>query len=352
MIRSFLPWLAAAALIFAVIAVARMQPVREPAPPPQAPPEATFAQTIAAVGLVEPRSENIAISIPVPGLVTSVSVSAGQLVQAGQVLFSIDDRDLRAELEVRRSALKVAQAQLQKLERSPRTEDIPPAEAQVREAQAALDDAKVQQQLIDGVKDRRAIREEDRLRRGLATKAAAARLARAKTELDLLKAGTWKPDLEVARAQVVQAQAQLEKVQTDLDRLTIRAPMAATVLKVDVRPGEYAQAGPLERPLMVLGDLSQWHIRADVDEHQAWQVRAGARAEATERGNASRRVPLEFVRFEPYVVPKRSLTGAGTERVDTRVLQVIYRIAAQEPGLYVGQQMDVFIQGAQASAQK
>ncbi len=281
-----------------------------------------------------------------------ISVSAGQLVQAGQALFSLDDRDLRAELEVRRSALKVAQAQLVKLERSPRTEDIPPAEAKVREAQAALDDAKVQQRLIDDVKDRRAIREEDRLRRGLATQAAAARLARAKTELDLLKAGTWKPDLEVARAQIAQAQAQLEKAQTDLERLTIRAPVAATVLKVDVRPGEYAQAGPLERPLLVLGDLSALHIRADVDEHQAWMVRQGAKAEATERGNSRRRVALEFVRFEPYVVPKRSLTGASTERVDTRVLQVIYRIAQKQTGLYVGQQMDVFIQAALPAAQK
>ncbi len=66
MIRTVLPWLAAAALIFAVIAVARMQPVREPAAAPLAPPETSFAQAIAAVGLVEPRSENIAISIPVP----------------------------------------------------------------------------------------------------------------------------------------------------------------------------------------------------------------------------------------------------------------------------------------------
>ena len=34
--------------------------------------------------------------------------------------------------------------------------------------------------------------------------------------------------------------------------------------------------------------------------------------------------PLHFVRFEPYVIPKESLTGDTTERVDTRVLQVIY----------------------------
>jgi hypothetical protein len=54
-------------------------------------------------------------------------------------------------------------------------------------------------------------------------------------------------------------------------------------------------------------------------------------------------VPLQFVRFEPYVVPKKSLTGDSTERVDTRVLQVLYSFNRDTLPLYVGQQMDVFI---------
>jgi HlyD family secretion protein len=56
------------------------------------------------------------------------------------------------------------------------------------------------------------------------------------------------------------------------------------------------------------------------------------------RGNPEISVPLTFVRFEPYVLAKRSLTGDTTERVDTRVLQAIYEFAA-----FVGQQVDVFI---------
>jgi HlyD family secretion protein len=55
---------------------------------------------------------------------------------------------------------------------------------------------------------------------------------------------------------------------------------------------------------------------------------------------------LRFVRVEPYVVPKKSLTGENTERVDTRVLQVIYAVENPDPPLYVGQQLDVFIQAS------
>jgi hypothetical protein len=54
------------------------------------------------------------------------------------------------------------------------------------------------------------------------------------------------------------------------------------------------------------------------------------------------------VRFEPLVVPKRSLTGDATERVDTRVLRVIYEVVGTPSvPLFVGQQMDVFIEGEQ-----
>ena len=61
------------------------------------------------------------------------------------------------------------------------------------------------------------------------------------------------------------------------------------------------------------------------------------------RGNADLKTPLVFVRFEPFVVPKRSLTGDSTERVDTRVLQVIYRVERDDLPLFVGEQLDVFV---------
>ena len=66
------------------------------------------------------------------------------------------------------------------------------------------------------------------------------------------------------------------------------------------------------------------------------------------QGNPSLQTPLEFVRFELYVMSKRSLTGDSSERVDTRVLQVIYRFSADRFPIHVGQQMDVFIEARQS----
>src|SRR5207249_1927203 len=342
----FLPLVAAISLTFAVAWTLGSRPVRRPTVPPSQPPSAMASQSVAAVGLVEPESENIAVSCAVPGLVTQVYVKAGDRVQARQQLFSLDDRDLEADLRVKRAALQAARARRAKLEEQPRAEDIPPAEARVGEAQANLADAEVQVRLIESVTDRRAVREEDVQRRRLAYKAGQARLAEVEAQLALLKAGAWAPDIAVAKSEVAQAEAQVKMSETNIDRLTMRAPIAGVVLQNKVRLGQYAQCGPLSEPLMILGSVTPLHVRVDVDEHDAWRVRGGAQAVASPRGNGSIRIPLEFVRFEPYVIPKKSLTGDSTERVDTRVLQVIYRVRDAEPSVYVGQQMDVYIDGS------
>jgi multidrug efflux pump subunit AcrA (membrane-fusion protein) len=226
----------------------------------------------------------------------------------------------------------------------PRPEEIPEAQARVKEVEASLADAKNQLELAESVRDKRAISEDQVLRRRYAVQVAEAKLAQARAQLALLKAGSWKPDIEVARAEVAAAEAQVKATETDIERLTIRALVPGQVLQVNIRPGEFAQAGVLQTPLMLLGDVERLHLRVDVDENDAWRVRGEAPAVAFVRGNRELKTPLQFVRTEPYIVPKRSLTGEPTERVDTRVLQILYGFDRGELPVYVGQQMDVFIE--------
>ena len=342
--RFTIPAVAIASLLFAIIWTVLATPVHKPTTPPSPPPQSASDKTVGAVGLVEPETENIAVSCPVSGLVTTVYVSAGDRVRAGQKLFSLDDRDLRADLIVKQSAVEQARARLKKLEDEPRTEDVPPAEARVREARANLADAEVQMKLIESVEDRRAVREEDVRRRRIAYQAAEARLNEAESQLALLKAGAWAPDIAVARSEVAQTEAQVSQVETNIERLTMNAPVDGVILQKRVRIGQYAQCNPTSEPLIIMGGGANLNIRADVDESDAWRVRPNTAAFAYPRGDTQKQIPLEFVRFEPYVLPKKSLTGDNTERVDTRVLEVIYRIRDGKIPVYVGQQMDVYIE--------
>jgi HlyD family secretion protein len=85
------------------------------------------------------------------------------------------------------------------------------------------------------------------------------------------------------------------------------------------------------------------HVRIDIDEHDIPRFRPGLPAKASLRGHSESAYPLNFVRVEPYVIPKKSLTGDNSERVDTRVLQVIYSLDTSDKPIYVGHQLDVFI---------
>jgi multidrug resistance efflux pump len=147
-----------------------------------------------------------------------------------------------------------------------------------------------------------------------------------------------------AAAELEQGKALLAEAQTDLDLTLVAAPRDGEILQVNIRSGEYASPNTMVEAIL-LGDTSTLQLRADVDEDSAWRVRPGAPATAYIKGTRDKPIPLTFVRVEPYILPKKSLTGESTERVDTRVLQVIYTFPTPETPVYVGQQMDVFIDG-------
>lgn len=293
LLRKISFWLALAGLVAAAALVLRFRAgLTEPVlPPPITPPAKPAAAAIAASGLVEARRENTGVGVPVAGLVTRVHVKVWDRVTAGDPLLQLDDRDLRAALLTQRAAVAVAEAQWAKTR-------PPAARAEILHASGAVPD----------------------------------------DDLD-----TRRHEVAVAAAQLAAARAAVAQTEALLERLTVRAPIAGTILQVNLRAGEFASlTAPV--PPLVLGDIDEIQVRADVDEQLAPRVRPGQSAVGYVKGDTEHPIPMTFVRIEPFVVPKRSLTGAPTERVDTRVLQVIFRFA-NDPArpVYVGQQMDLYI---------
>ena len=305
-----IPIFAAFALIFGIISVVRSQPRREVTTPPLQPPSSRFTHTVAAVGLVEASTENIAVGSHLPGVVEKVYVTVGDSVHIGSPLFKIDDRNLHAQLEQADAAEHAA-------------------EARVSVAAAGLDDLKLQLKFAEDVTDPRAISAEEVTRRRSAVQTAQAKQ-------------------KEAEAEVSTAKTQILMIKTELERSIVTSPIAGEVLQVKIRAGEFAVAGTTSTPMILLGQAKPLYLRVDVDENEAWRVQSSAGATASVRGNTELATPLKFVRFEPFVLPKKSLTGDSTERVDTRVLQVIYRVEREDLRLFIGQQMDVFIESQNA----
>ena len=340
-----LPGLSVLGLVFAVGFIVLAGRTEPPTPPLVTPPRAPFPETIAGAGIIEPSGERtISVGPTLPGVVAEVDARVGALVTSGTPLFRIDDRALQAERGVRRAALDSARARLARLEALPRPEEVPPAKARVEQMEAAYSDLSRQRDRLEkayaagqGVVSLDEI-DQRRFRTTVAEKA----LAQARAELALIEAGAWQPDVIQARAEVVQAEAALHQTEVDIERSTVRAPVDGTVLQVNVREGIYAQPNS---DLVLLGDTRTLHVRVDVDEESAPLVRPGGHARCTLKGLPGVEIPLAFVRIEPFIQPKKSLTGDNTERVDTRVLQVIFKLGPTPLTVYVGQQVDVFMEG-------
>ncbi len=306
--RIILPALAVVGIVGSGIYIARSQPDTQLTSPDITPPTTPEAQrksgSVAGSGVIEPSGEIVDIATHVPGIVARVFVEAGAQVTAGQPLLEIDARDARA-------AIAEASARLDS------------ARASVEAARTSLRVAENQFSLYRNVNDERAVsRQEVIARRGTADDARA--------------------QLGVAQAQVRQTQAQLTQARVELDRRTVRAPRAMQVLQVLTRAGEYAGTAGNDIVLMKLGVTQPLHVRIDVDENEIERVALGGPAMISPKGDAKKQVRATFVRAEPLIVPKRSLTNSATERVDVRVLQLIYALPAGDNQFFVGQQVDGF----------
>lgn len=315
---------------------------------------------IGAAGLIESNGQDIEIGSHASGIVSKVLVTAGDKVKAGDPLFVLDERTAKGTLELRRAEQVAAQrrreqtlanAETLKAQREASRAAAAAAKAEMEEWQDQLRSAEA---LL--ARGGNAISQREVTRRRNAERSAQGRLEEAQARTDQIEAELKliaPPNgatLAVEEAAVEQARRAVERAEIDLALMTVRAPIDGTVLQVNVRPGEFAFAGTLTTPLIVLGNLDPLHVRVDIDEADVPRFQPSAPAWASLRGRSSVRIALKFVRIEPLIVPKRSLTGASGERVDTRVLRVVYALPSGTAQAYPGQQVDIFIESLPVTA--
>jgi multidrug efflux pump subunit AcrA (membrane-fusion protein) len=310
LVRFGLPLVGVLLAIAAWRVIAEGKPRVDTTPPAITPAQApSNAVAVAGSGVIEPSSELVAMANAVPGVITAVLVQPGQTVQKGQPLYTLDDTELLAEASTRRALLASA------------AQRVAVADIELTEREASLD-------LYNRVSDKRAIVQEEMNRREFAVKLARARLAE-------------------AGAAVTEAQAALAETQARLNLRTVRAPIAGMVLQSKARVGQFAPAAQLSEPLVTLGQVTPLHVRVDIDEADIARLgvvsSATLKAALSARGSQAPATQATLVRVEPLVVPKRSLTNAVNERVDTRVLQVVFALPKDARGFAVGQQVDAFI---------
>jgi HlyD family secretion protein len=307
-----------------------------------------FARGVAALGVIEPAERTVGLVAPEPGLVMQVLVKVGDKVEAGAPLLVLDSRRLDADLVRARAAVAAGEAEVARWHALPRPEDLPPLEAAVTAARAAVQDREEQLALTRQAFQRGSGTDRDISRATFALEAAKADAQRSQAELERARAGGWRPDLTIAEAKLAGLRAEVEALTLLKERLTVRSPRAGRIIRRQVEAGEFASTDST-RPALLLADLEHLHVRAQVDEEDIALITAAAsrgpvRAVAMTRGAMVMELPLEFDRIEPFARPKTDLMGVNAERVDTRVVDVVFRVAgAPAQQVFPGQAVDVFV---------
>jgi len=250
-----------------------------------------YKNFIAGTGIVESSSKNIQIGSLVSGVISQVNVESGERIKKGELLFTLNKKMITAKITAQQADIALANTKLKK--------------------------AQDQFQIIENFK---------KISPNMVKK----------TEYT-----TAKDNVAQAVADLRVAKSKLKVLQQQLTLYAIYSPIDGKVLESKLSIGKYF---PKNSTLLTIGS-NQHNLRVDINEYDVYKFTPNTNAVAFVRGHPKLKIPLKYLYTMPYVVPKKNLTGLSTERTDTRVLQVLYALPKKvDFPLFVGQQLDVFIQ--------
>jgi HlyD family secretion protein len=326
-------------------------------PPVFKPVTSPYATSIFANGIIESdqlSGSDINIYPEVAGPVTQVLVHEGQQVLAGDPLLCIDESVQKATTEQLRLQAEAALSALMELKAQPRPESLAITEAQVEVATSNLKvatDTYAKRHAIHLVAPTAISQDELDTDKDAVVQAQAA-VDLASRQNDLTKAGAWSYDIANQQKQYAGLKQAYDAANALLVKYTVKANRDGVVLSLNATVGSYVSShGAYDTytqgsdPLVVMGTPQNYlAVRCYVDEILVSRLppQDHMQAQMSIRGSDTK-IPLEFVRVQPYVSPKIELSDERQEQVDLRVLPVIFRFQKRDLPVYPGQEVDVYI---------
>ena len=336
-------------------------------------PEASADGAIRVSGNIEVIEAEV--SFKIPGRVIERLVTEGETVQAGQIVARLDDSELARDVSLRSAEVAAAEAVLAELEAGSRPEEIAQAEAASRQAQARLaeleagsrpeeiataqaaveraraDDVRwqsefdrisrlheegvVSAQLLDSVRSShdmareqlRAAEQQLNLVRAGPRKEqieqANAALQQTNAQLALVRAGPRKEQIAQARARLEQSRQALAASETRLSYAVVASPLTGVVLSKNIEPGEFVSAGT---PVVTVAELANVWLRAFINETDLGRVKVGqaARISTDTYPGKSYEGRVSFLSSQAEFTPRNVQTAE--ERV-----KLVYRVKIDLP---------------------
>lgn len=320
-----------------------------------------YEQGVYATGIIESfqrNGANINIFPDVSGRVTNILVTDGQKLKKGDVILQIDD-SVQKEIVAKDAAqARAAKSLLDELKAQPRKENLDIAKAQLDFAKANLINVKDQ---LDKIKKSYSLNNQSISKNVLDNAINAVKIAQesqnvALMQYNLTKAGAWIYDINNQENQYKAALRVYTADKALLEKFTIRAPIDGIVLRITPAVGSYVSSqGAYDTysqtmiPIANMGSLEEYmEVRCYLNEILTPKLPDTKNLEAKMfiRGNGNNGIPLEFERIQPYTIPNIELSAEKSERVDVRVLPIIFKFKKpKDINIYAGELVDVYIRG-------
>jgi RND family efflux transporter MFP subunit len=240
-----------------------------------APPKDGVALT--AGGYVVPR-RRVEVSSKISGRVEQLLVDRGAYVKVGQVLARLDDREIRAQLNQARAAREAAAARLNEALAGSRPQEIERAQATLQQAEATMNTARTNLQRARELQKKGVLSTQALDDAQNAYDVSAAQVEIARRNHDLARIGPRQEQIQLARAQLAEAEAAVQWLETQLENTVIRAPVSGTVLERLIELGEMVTTGFVsgrgaKAALVSIADLNDLEVELDISEADISRVK-------------------------------------------------------------------------------
>lgn len=299
---------------------------------------------VAGPGMVEPLSESVKVGSEVTGRLQSVLVDEGDTVKRGQVLAVLVNDDYRAAVLASRATLADRKASLEKIINGARRQERNEAQAAVRETETNANNAAAEMARRERLYQKGVVSREETENFENQYKMAKARYDEALQHFKLIDAEARPEDVEMARAAVQLAQADLEQNEAKYRKTFVRSPLDGVILRRHHRAGEIVvNSASSPDPIFTLGDCRILRVRVDVDEADVAQLRVGERAYVTARTFGDRKFWGRVVQIGEQLGKKNVQTDEPTEHVDRKILETLVQLDSGGE-LPVGLRVDSYIE--------
>jgi len=295
---------------------------------------------LACPGRVEGIGEAISVGAGIDGVIAEIRVREGEQVEAGQVMAVINRNELAAQLGEARAAAESARAARARLLRGGRDDARQKAAAEIEAAKAEFEQADARYQRYNRLFEQGVISADARDEAMRNRKVAEANLKASRENEKVVTAEPLIEERAKANAEVKLAEDRVRVITEMIAKCEVRAPVAGTVLRANMKTGEaYSTFTP--QPILTLADTSNLRVRAEVDERDIDNIFVGQRARIQGEGLGDRKPAGRVSRISSQMGRKKVRTGDPAEKSDRDVLEVLVDLDEKDRALIVGLRVTV-----------